>query len=214
VRGVAFAPLRRLVERIKTSDASPTAVGPEREAAPPEPDWPPRDEREQLEEAPEPAALAVTVAAPEPPPEPVLAVSEQSARAILATGPPPVPEPPRPHPKAQPEPESVSVPEPEPEPEPEVEPEPEPEPDPEPEPEPEPEPSLSGAPREWSVWELQRLIRDLPDDRRQEEWAALVLSLRDFARADGMLPVEFDELVRESFGSLLTGGQTEGAAAR
>jgi hypothetical protein len=38
-----------------------------------------------------------------------------------------------------------------------------------------------------------------------------VLSLRDFARADGMLPVEFDELVRESFGSLLTAEQTEGA---
>jgi hypothetical protein len=38
----------------------------------------------------------------------------------------------------------------------------------------------------------------------------LVLTLRDHARADGTLPLEFDELVRESFGALLA---TEAAAA-
>jgi len=125
---------------------------------------------------------------PEPEPEPELAVSERSARAILASGPPPVSEPP---PERQPEPA------------PEPEPEPQPEPEPEPEPQPEPEPVYSGPPREWNIWELQRLVRDRADDTRQEEQAALVLSLRDFARSDGTLPLQFDELVRESFGALL-----------
>ena len=135
----------------------------------------------------EPAAVPEAVAAepepePEPATEPELAVSEKSARAILASGPPPVPSPPAL--ERQPEPE------------------PEPEPEPAPEPEPEPEPASSGS-REWNIWDLQRLVRDRADDSRQEERAALVLSLRDFARADGTLPFEFDELVRESFGSLL-----------
>jgi hypothetical protein len=76
--------------------------------------------------------------------------------------------------------------------------------------EPEPQPVYSGPAREWSVWDLQRIVRDRPDDPRQEEWAALVLMLRDYARADGTLPPEFDELVRESFGALLA---TETAAA-
>jgi hypothetical protein len=146
---------------------------------------PPRHvERVESEPAPVPEAVA---AQPEPEPEPAsepeLAVSEKSARAILASGPPPVPGPP------------VLEREPEPE--------PEPEPAPELEPEPEPEPSSSGSSREWNIWDLQRLVRDGADDSRQEERAALVLSLRDFARADGTLPFEFDELVRESFGSLL-----------
>jgi hypothetical protein len=39
--------------------------------------------------------------------------------------------------------------------------------------------------------------------------------LRDFARVDGTLPGEFDELVRDSFGELLAedGARTESAAA-
>jgi hypothetical protein len=131
--------------------------------------------------------------APEPEPrnEPVVAVSERSARAILASAPPPVQEA---HPR-------VTVPL------------PEPEREPDPEPEPEPEPASSGPLSEWNIWELQRLVRDRPDDDRHEEWTAMILSLRDFARADGTLPPEFDELVRDSFGELLAGARTEAAAA-
>ncbi len=47
---------------------------------------------------------------------------------------------------------------------------------------------------------------------RQEEWSALLIHLREFANADGDLPVEFDSLVRESFGGLLA-PQPEPAAA-
>jgi hypothetical protein len=145
-----------------------------------EPEPPGHVEGVEVEPAPVPEAVA---AEPEPEPEPAtepeLAVSEKSARAILASGPPPVPSPPA------------------------LERQPKPEPEPAPEPEPEPEPASSGSSREWNIWDLQRLVRDRADDSRQEERAALVLSLRDFARADGTLPFEFDELVRESFGSLL-----------
>jgi hypothetical protein len=71
----------------------------------------------------------------------------------------------------------------------------------------------SGPPREWNIWELQRLVRERPEDSRQEEQAALVLSLRNFARSDGSLPLEFDELVREAFGALLSDDMSEPAAA-
>lgn len=134
-------------------------------------------------------------------PEPELAVSERSARAILASGPPSVPEPPARESERPPEPEPVV--------------EPEPEPVSVSAPGREEELAYGGPAREWSVWELERLVRERRDDPRQEEWAALVLSLRDFARVDGMLPLEFDQLVRESFGPLLAGGgtRTEAAAA-
>jgi hypothetical protein len=160
----------------------------------PEPEPPRRMERSEVE----PARVPVTVAPePEPEPEPVtepeLAVSERSARAILASGPPPVPE--RPVPEPQPEPE--------PEPDFELESKAEPEPEPTPEPELEPEPVYSGPSREWNIWELQRLVHDRADGSRQDEQAALVLTLRGFARADGTLPPEFDQLVREAFGPLI-----------
>jgi hypothetical protein len=157
-----------------------------------EPQAEPEPPEVEAEELPAPAAE------PEPKPEPELAVSERSARAILASGPPPVPEPPRPPPPR------ASVPVPEPEPEPELA----------PEPEAEPEPPSAEPPREWSIWELQRLIRERPDHPQQEEWAALVHSLRDFARADGTLPVEFDELVRDSFEPILAAEHETQAAAR
>jgi hypothetical protein len=127
-------------------------------------------------------------AAPEPPPEPELAVSERSARAILASGPPPVQE---------------SLPQRK----------PDPKPEPEPVTEPETEPVSSGPRREWNIWELQRLVRERPDDERHDEWTAMLVSLRDFARADGTLPLEFDELVRESFGALVEPASTEAVAA-
>jgi hypothetical protein len=59
-------------------------------------------------------------------------------------------------------------------------------------------------PREWNLWDLERLARaqgaDIP---RAEEWSALFVHLRAFANADGVLPKEFDRLVRESFGQLI-----------
>jgi hypothetical protein len=127
----------------------------------------------------------------EPEPEPELAVSERSARAILASGPPPVQAPPQ------------------------LRPEPEREPAPEPERGREPEPKRSLTPREWNIWELQHLVRERPNDDRQEEWAALLASLRDFARVDGTLPGDFDQLVRDSLGELLAedGAWTEAAGA-
>jgi hypothetical protein len=118
----------------------------------------------------------------------------------------------------------VAEPEPEPEPEPEVVPEPEPEPVvltvvPEPEPEPvvvpEPEPvavgaavvpiGASAAPRRWNVWELERLSRDNAgsDVARDEERTYLLMYLRDFADPGGALPIDFDALVRDSFGDLV-----------
>ncbi|MGH3081072.1 MAG: hypothetical protein ACRDNH_08055 [Gaiellaceae bacterium] len=134
---------------------------------------------------------AEPVGQPEPRKEPELAVSERSARAILASGPPPIHEAPRPIPASEPEPK------------------------PEPLPDTGPATLDSDLPYEWNVWDLQRLVRDRPDDDRQEEWAAIIVSLRDFARADGTLPREFDELVRDSFGELLAeeSARTEAAAA-
>ena len=60
---------------------------------------------------------------------------------------------------------------------------------------------LNGAPREWNVWELERLARD--GEARDEELAFLLLELRQFANADGRLPVSFDPVIRDSFGELL-----------
>jgi hypothetical protein len=61
------------------------------------------------------------------------------------------------------------------------------------------------APRNWNLWDLEWLAREETrrTPGRADEWRYLVLYLRDFARADGELPTEFDGLVRESFGNLL-----------
>ena len=60
-------------------------------------------------------------------------------------------------------------------------------------------------PREWNVWELERVARDearrSPD--RADELCFLLVSLRHFAEPGGQLPAEFDGLVRESFGGVL-----------
>jgi hypothetical protein len=157
--------------------------------------------------------------APEPMSEPrhvhVLPLEpEPAAQPVLESRPEPVPEP---EPDAPPAPEPIPpaaelelVPEPEPEPEPprlEAVPEPEPEPELE-----EPEPAatvvalpLSSEPREWNVWELERLVRARAGDDVAEDEARsyLLVYLRDFASAEGTLPADFDELVRESFGELL-----------
>jgi hypothetical protein len=93
-------------------------------------------------------------------------------------------------------------------------------PDPEPEPEPEPEPpaeapepgagevvpiGVGAAPREWNLWDLERLTREAAgtDTVLDEERTFLLMYLREFAGADGSLPVDFDGLVRDSFGELV-----------
>jgi hypothetical protein len=87
---------------------------------------------------------------------------------------------------------------------------PEPEPEPEPEAEAEPEPVVaylppSDVPREWNLWDLERLTRDHASDdvAQNEERAYLLMYLREFAGPDGTLPADFDGLVRDAFGDLL-----------
>jgi hypothetical protein len=205
-----------LVERVFVRSAEPA---PAKEVAPAEPSR--NVELEDAGRAPVETAAEEKSVEPEPQAEPraepELAVSVRSARAILATGQPPVVEPPRarqePEPKVErdPEPQRASASEQRSEAETvsEQRSETETEREPEPEPKPEPESVLSGPPREWSVWDLQRIAREHPEHPRQEEWTALILSLREFARADGMLPVDFDPLVRESFGGLLVAEPTQ-----
>jgi hypothetical protein len=102
-------------------------------------------------------------------------------------------------------------------------PEPEPvralQPVPDPEPEPEPEPvviappsrapvvpiGVSALPRQWNLWDLERLTRERStgDAILDEERAFLLMYLREFAGPDGELPVDFDGLVRDSFGELV-----------
>jgi hypothetical protein len=64
---------------------------------------------------------------------------------------------------------------------------------------------VSQTPREWNVWELDRLVRASSgaDVVRDEERSYLLVYLREFATPEGTLPIDFDELVRESFGTLL-----------
>jgi hypothetical protein len=82
------------------------------------------------------------------------------------------------------------------------------------EPEPAPEPVAApavweGPPREWNVFDLERLAREGAgvDAGRDEEREFLLLYLRDFAGPDGRLPANFDGLVRDSFGELLAGSR-------
>jgi hypothetical protein len=129
--------------------------------------------------------------------------------------------PPTPVPEPEPSPPEPAPPAPEPQPPtpgptdpaPQLRPVPLPEPEPEPEPtwEPEPDPVVAylpradGEPREWNIWELERLAQggEGKDAMRDEELGFLLLELRQFANADGRLPVSFDPVVRESFGELL-----------
>jgi hypothetical protein len=64
-----------------------------------------------------------------------------------------------------------------------------------------------GPTREWNLWELERRARDHAGaDAVPEEWAAIFMSLREFAKSDGRLPPQFDSLVRESFPELTRAG--------
>jgi hypothetical protein len=162
---------------------------------------------------PEPAAQPVIERRPEPGPEP-----EPDAPPAPEPTPPveepalaePTPAPERPRVERPPEPVEAKAPREEPGPEPTslaVVPEPEPEPAPAPALE---EPTVvalpvSQAPREWNIWELERLVRESAgeDIARDEERAYLLVYMREFATAEGTLPSDFDALVRESFGDLL-----------
>jgi hypothetical protein len=117
----------------------------------------------------------------QPPPRPEAVVNERSARALLASGTPPLP------------------------------PEPARPPDRRPEPRPTQRDPRAAEPREWNIWDLERAARAADDQERQEERSALLIHLREFANADGDLPVEFDALVRESFAGVLE-REPEGAA--
>ena len=121
----------------------------------------------------------------------------------------------RPEPPREPEPTPVAEAEPEPQPEPVPEPPritavPPPPPEPEPEPVEEPMPAVAylpvnDTPREWNLWELERAARDHATDdvARNEERSYLLMYLREFAGPDGMLPADFDSLVRDAFGDVL-----------
>jgi len=63
----------------------------------------------------------------------------------------------------------------------------------------------SRAPQQWNLWDLERIARaeSRRSPGRADEWAPLILHLRQFAEPGGTLPGEFDGLVRESFGNLL-----------
>ena len=53
-----------------------------------------------------------------------------------------------------------------------------------------------------------RVVYGSRDPAREEERNYLLMYLRDFASPDGILPVDFDSLVRESFGELVAGNNT------
>jgi hypothetical protein len=59
--------------------------------------------------------------------------------------------------------------------------------------------------RSWNVLELDRLSQERAgvDAARDEERTFLLHYLREYADAEGFLPLEFDELVRESFADLV-----------
>jgi hypothetical protein len=151
----------------------------------------------------EPAPVEPPVAAA--PAFPAVAVRPQ-ARPERVAEPEPVREPPRLAP--------VAVPPPEPESEPEAEAEPEPvlEPVVPEEPVPPPETArvlaftpANDGPREWNLWELERVARDHAGDdvAQAEERSYLLMYLREFAGPDGVLPADFDGLVRDAFGDVL-----------
>src|SRR5262249_4667931 len=60
-------------------------------------------------------------------------------------------------------------------------------------------------PREWNLWDLERVARDHAgsDVAQDEERSYLLMYLRDFAGPDGLPPADFDGLVRDAFGELL-----------
>jgi hypothetical protein len=148
-----------------------------------------------------------------PKPRPGPASSPQAPQPVEAV-PVVTPQPEQHGPEPEPTPVTVAE-EPAPEPEPvrvlQSVPEPEPELEPEPEPEPEPDAAevvpigIGAGPRQWNLWDLERLTREASgtDFALDEERTFLLMYLREFAGPDGSLPVDFDGLVRDSFGELV-----------
>jgi hypothetical protein len=62
-----------------------------------------------------------------------------------------------------------------------------------------------GATERWNVWDLEQIAREHAggDPIADEERTFLLMYLRDFAGPDGLLPADFDALVRQSFGGLV-----------
>jgi hypothetical protein len=162
--------------------------------------------------------VVVQSAAPAQPP------AAPAAEPVAAAAPPPdrahehvrvlprVEEPPALAPEPEPEPAPPPPPAPEPEPEPERVPlaaVPELAPEPTPVPLPEPQTvvpiGVSALPRQWNLFELERLTRQHGGDDvvQDEERQFLLMYLREFADSDGQLPIDFDGLVRDSFGELV-----------
>jgi hypothetical protein len=157
-------------------------------------------------DVPVPDVSAPEVSEPDDPvPEPVFAPDTQT-----------VPEPAYAAPASS---EHVRVLRPEPEPErvaerPQLTSVPELEPEPEPirvAPAPAPAPStvvpigVGAGPRQWNLWDLERLTREHAgsDVAQDEERQFLLMYLREFADSSGLLPLDFDGLVRDSFGELV-----------
>ncbi len=119
---------------------------------------------------------AAETSSAEPPPEPEVE-PEPEAKPVLTVAPPPPPQlPPATEPEAPPEPEVVV-----------------------------PLVRRDSTPREWNVWDLERITSEQEGQNlgRDEERALLLMSLRQFANASGDLPVDFDPLIREAFGTAL-----------
>ena len=146
-----------------------------------------------------------------------VAPAEHETVAETPSPPEPVVETPSPEPPPPPEPEAEPVVVPEAKPVLKVAPPPPPPPQPPPEPEPEPEVVVplvrrDSTPREWNVWDLERIASEQEGQNpaRDEERALLLMSLRQFANASGDLPVDFDPLIREAFGTALDELRMEG----
>jgi hypothetical protein len=142
--------------------------------------------------APETDPVPVAAA---PAPEPVLAAATASEHVrVLRPQPVPVPEPvaERPQltavPELEPEPVAIAA-----------------------APAPAPEPptvvpiGVGAGPRQWNLWDLERLTREHSgsDVAQDEERQFLLMYLREFADSAGLLPLDFDGLVRDSFGELV-----------
>lgn len=169
------AELEAVVSRAAAAEPEPVAE-PEPAAAEPEP----VAEPEATVVEPEPAPVPEPVAQPQRAPEHVRVLRPERESEPVAVERPPL----------------VAAPEPEPAPE-VVEPVPA---------APAVVPIGVGAgPRQWNLWDLERLTRDEAgaDVVRDEERTFLLMYLREFADPDGLLPLDFDGLVRDSFGELV-----------
>jgi hypothetical protein len=166
---------------------APTEPEPEAEAAPsqaaPEPEAPTPSEQAAPTPSEPAAPTASETAAPEPPPavagEPRRSRRRlQPVRSATPTAPPAEPPPAAPPPEAE---DAPVV----------------------------PLWARSAQPRQWNLWDLERIARaqSRREPERYEEWSYLFLHLRRFATADGMLPAEFDGLVRDYFRGLLEPAQ-------